>query len=176
MTLEAYADTIVPGEKRSPGDRAIAGVADGGGAVAAGAIEVLETPAGGMASSLDDAVRALNEHAERYRKDNELDPDDSVPTFVALTSEHRTALVQELMAPHHPEKDLWIGLALFCYMAFDTAAHVHTTDALKQQHPGLTLMGFAAPDEDGLWRFPDYSYRRRLARTHPDTTPTGNPA
>ncbi|MFD0887667.1 DUF5987 family protein, partial [Streptosporangium algeriense] len=30
MTLEAFADTIVPGEKRSPGDEAVAGAAEGG--------------------------------------------------------------------------------------------------------------------------------------------------
>ncbi|HYS37141.1 MAG TPA: DUF5987 family protein, partial [Pseudonocardiaceae bacterium] len=45
MTLEAWADTIIPGEKRWPDDRAIAGVSTGGGSVAAGAIEVLQTDA-----------------------------------------------------------------------------------------------------------------------------------
>lgn len=39
MTLEAFADTIVPGEKRSPDDQAIAGAVTGGGAVVAGAVE-----------------------------------------------------------------------------------------------------------------------------------------
>jgi hypothetical protein len=37
-------------------------------------------------------------------------------------------------------------------------------------------MGFAKPDPDGLWRFEDYSYGRQLARIHPATTPSGNPA
>jgi len=45
MTLEAFADTIVPGEKRSPDDHAIAGAASGPGAVGAGALELLRTPA-----------------------------------------------------------------------------------------------------------------------------------
>jgi enediyne biosynthesis protein E8 len=61
-------------------------------------------------------------------------------------------------------------------MAFDTAAHMHTTDAIATGHPGLAAMGFAKPDDDGLWRFPDYSYGRQLARIHPGTTPAGNPA
>src|SRR4051812_23930655 len=33
LTLEAFADTIIPGEKRSPDDVAVAGAAEGGGAV-----------------------------------------------------------------------------------------------------------------------------------------------
>ncbi|MET8067907.1 DUF5987 family protein, partial [Micromonospora sp. NPDC005313] len=36
MTLEAFADTIIPGERRHATDRAVAGAADGGGAVASG--------------------------------------------------------------------------------------------------------------------------------------------
>jgi hypothetical protein len=129
-----------------------------------------------MAPLLEGVVTALNQYAGKYRADHGLDPDDSVPAFVALPSEHRVALVQELTAPAHPEKELWTGLALFCNMAFDSAAHMHTTDALAQGHPGLIAMGFSAPDGDSLWRFPDYSYRRPLARLHPRTTRTGNPA
>lgn len=45
--LEAFADTLIPGEKRGPSDRAVAGVSRGGGAVASGVIEVLLTPEGG---------------------------------------------------------------------------------------------------------------------------------
>jgi hypothetical protein len=176
ITLEAYADTIVPGEKRWPDDRAIAGIAEGGGAVAAGALPLLEMPEGGMAPALDDVALALNAHAERYIKDNAIEPDDSVAPFVTLTSEHRIALVSEITHPEHPEKELWIGLALFCYMAFDTGAHMHTVDAIAQGHPGLVTMGYAKPDADGLWRFPDSSYRRPLARLHPNTTATGSPA
>ena len=37
LVLEAFADTIIPGEKRTPDDRAVAGASVGGGAVAAGA-------------------------------------------------------------------------------------------------------------------------------------------
>jgi len=176
ITLEAYADTIVPGEKRWPDDRAIAGIAEGGGAVAAGAVPLLEMPEGGMAPMLDDVVAALNAHAERYIKDNGIEPDDTAAPFVTLSSEHRIALVTEICDPDHPEKQLWIGLALYCYMAFDTGGHMHTVDAIAQGHPGLTKMDFLKPDTDGLWRFPDSSYRRPLARLHPNTTANGSPA
>ncbi|MEJ3747487.1 DUF5987 family protein [Actinomycetes bacterium KLBMP 9797] len=176
MTLEAFADTIVPGAKRDAGDRAIAGASDTGGAVAAGAVELVSMPATGLAPLLDYLAEGLNGHARAYAAERELVLDDEVPPFVALPFEHRTALVALLTGPGHPEKEAWVGLALFSNMAFDSAAHLHTAEAIAAGHPGLAAMGFTAPDADGLWRFPRYSYGRQLARPHPDTTPSGSPA
>jgi hypothetical protein len=176
MTLEAFADTILPGEKRWPGDRAIAGASTGGGAVAAGAVELLETPAGGLAGALDSLAIALNGHAQQHAAERGLNLDESVPPFVALDFDDRTALVRALTAPDHPEREMWVALAMFSTMAFDTGAHMHTVDALAGGHPGLTAMGFTAPDADGLWRFAEFSYGRPLADLHPDTTPSGSPA
>ncbi|MEV4378441.1 DUF5987 family protein [Streptosporangium sp. NPDC049644] len=176
MTLEAFADTILPGEKRSPDDRAVAGATTGGGAVAAGAIRLLEWDATGITAGLDDFARAMNDHACAYAVEHGLVVGDEVPPFVALDFGHRTALVQTLTAPEHPEKELWISLALFSYMAFDSAAHMSTSDAIAAGHPGLMTLGFEKPGADGLWRFPEYSYGRRLADSHPDTTPSGSPA
>ncbi|MEU6094771.1 DUF5987 family protein [Streptomyces sp. NPDC047079] len=173
--LEAFADTIIPGEKRHPDDRAVAGVSAGGGAVASGVIAVLETPEGGMAPALDDLARTLDEHAVRFRTDHGLPPDEREP-FVGLRYDERLALVGELLAPEHPERAMWAGLAMFSFMAFDTGAHMHTADAIAAGHPGLATLGFAPPGEDGLWRFPAYSYGRQLADIHPDTDPTGSPA
>lgn len=175
-TLEAFADTFVPGEKRAPDDVAIAGAATGPGAVAAGALELLETPATGISSGLADLARMLNEHASEYAAGHGLTLAASVPPFAALEYEDRSALVRLLTAPDHPEKDFWILTALFCFMAFDTAAHLDTVSAVESGHPGLTMMGFARPDSDGLWRFPHFSYGRQLARPHPGTTPAGDPA
>jgi hypothetical protein len=176
MTLEAFADTIVPGEKRSPDDRAIAGAASGGGAVQCGALELLAHEATGIAQSMDYLADALNAHALGYVADVGLAVEVDVPTFVALPYEHRAALIQRLTTPGHPEKDGWVLLALFSNMAFDSAAHLHTTEALDAGHPGLLTMGLTRPDPDGLWRFPDYSYGRPLAVPHPDTTASGSPA
>lgn len=175
-TLEAFADTIVPGEKRSPEDRAIAGVSDGPGAVVAGAMELIETPATGITAGLDPLAGMLNGHARAYAEEHSLTLDEDVPPFVSLSFEDRTAVVQRLTTPGHPEKDGWVGLALFCNMAFDAAAHLHTADAIAAGHPGLATLGFAAPDADGLWRFPESSYHRPLAQRHPNTTPSGSPA
>ncbi|MDL4820289.1 DUF5987 family protein [Actinomadura opuntiae] len=174
LTLEAFADTIVPGEKRAPDDRAVAGAAPGPGAVAAGALALLETPATGIADALDDYTAALDRHAAEHAARRGLDLDASVPPFVALPFAERTAVVRALTAPGHPEKDLWVLLALFSNMAFDTAAHMHTADAIAEGHPGLLALGFARPDEDGLWRFPQFSYRRALASVHPATDATGS--
>lgn len=176
LTLEAFADTIIPGEKRSPDDAAIAGAAAGGGAVEAGALTVLAHPALGLADSLDGIAAMLNMHAGAYARKRKLSLDPSLPAFVALSFDDRTALVQELTDPQHPEQEVWFGVALFCTMAFDSAPHLSTVEALRDGHPGLAMMGYSAPDADGLWRFPAYSYGRELADKHPGTTKTGSPA
>lgn len=176
LTLEAYADTIVPGEKRWPGDRAVAGVSTGGGAVAAGALELLRWDATGVHDGLEDLANLVNEHTRVYAAGRSLALDPTVPPFVALDYEDRERLIVELTTPGHPEKDFWVLLSLFCNMAFDSAAHLHTAQALEDGHPGLEAMGITKPDADGLWRFQEFGYGRRLADLHPDTTPSGSPA
>ncbi|WP_199562333.1 DUF5987 family protein [Micromonospora deserti] len=176
MALEAYADTILPGEKRWPGDRAVAGVSQGGGAVASGALEVLRSAEGGMAPALDALADALNEHARQYAAEAGIELDHDVPPFVSLDYPNRVRLVQRLTGRTHPEREAWISVAMFSTIAFDAAAHTHTVEALAAGHPGLTTIGFRPPDSDGLWRFDSYSYGRQLARPHPHTTPSGSPA
>jgi len=176
MTLEAFADTIVPGNKRFPEDRAIAGVSEDGGAVAAGALELLQSPAGGLAQWLPGLAQLLNGQAYGWLQENERPVDESAPPFVSLSYEDRAALVLRLTTQDNPERQAWVNLAMFSNMAFDSAAHLHTTEALEAGHPGLLAIGYASPDVDGLWRFPDYSYGRQLAASHPATTPAGNPS
>ncbi len=176
LTLEAFADTVMPGEKRSPDDRAIAGVATGGGAVTAGALDLLRTDEGGLAGALDSLAEALNVHAASYAGDRGLALDPAVPEFVSLAYDDRAALILSLTLPEHSEHELWVALVMFCNMAFDTAAQTNLAGAMAGGHPGLTAMGFATADDDGLWRFPEYSYGRALARLHPSTTASGSPA
>lgn len=175
MTMEAFADTILPGAKRWPGDRAIAGISDTGGAVAAGALDLLETPATGVAAGLEPLAAMLNVHAIGYAEEHDVPLDDDVPAFVALDYEHRAALVRRLTAPGHPEKDGWVSLALFCNMAYDSAAHLPTAQALAEGHPGLTAMDIGVPAEDGRWQYRESSYGRPLADIHPATTASGSP-
>jgi enediyne biosynthesis protein E8 len=174
MTLEAWADVIVPGEKRYDGDRAVAGAAPGPGAVAAGAIELFRTPAGGIEKELAGLAELLNQHAREYAGEHGITLDGDVPPFVALDFGDRTTLAATLLAPGHPEKDGWVLLTMFSNMAWDTGAHRSTVDQIRDGHPGLTALGFTPPDADGLWRFPDYSYGRQLARVHPDTAANGS--
>ncbi|GLY00471.1 MULTISPECIES: DUF5987 family protein [Actinoplanes] len=176
MTLEAYADTIIPGERRGPGDRAVAGAATGGGAVTSGALDLMLSPEGGLAGMLDSLAAGLDDHATGYARRTGRTLDPAVPPFVALPFPDRTALVATLTAPDCEEQEMWVALAMFSVMAWDTGAADHTTEALAAGHPGLTQMGFAGPDPDGLWRFPSYSYGRVLAPVHPMTTPLGDPA
>jgi enediyne biosynthesis protein E8 len=176
LTLEAFADTIVPGERRFPGDVAVAGACAGPGAVAAGALALLHTEATGVTAGLPYLAQALDGHAAAHAaaQGRELAPD--LPAFVALPFADRTAVVAALTAPGHPERDGWVALALFCNMAFDSAAHLPTAQALRDGHPGLRAMGFTDPDADGLWRFPGFSYGRPLADLHPATSIDGSPA
>ena len=127
LTLEAYADTFVPGARRSEDDLAIAGAASGPGAVEAGAVQLLETPATGVTEGLTSLVHALNEHAGAYATERGLVVPADIPPFVALSFADRTALVRGLIAPDHPEKDIWILVALFCFMAFDKAPMIWST-------------------------------------------------
>ena len=112
-TLEAFADTIVPGVKRFPADRAIAGVCDEPGSVECGALELLADPASGVAAGLVPLSGMLNSHAVAYAERVGLALDTDVPAFVALEYDHRAALILELVAWGHPERDGWVLLAQF---------------------------------------------------------------
>jgi hypothetical protein len=61
------------------------------------------------------------------------------------------------------------------FLAYHTAGYLPTAQAVREGHPGLKAIGFPKPDPDGLWRFREFSYRRKLARHHPHTTRGGNP-
>src|SRR5215210_7630265 len=89
ITLEAFADTVLPGAKRGPDDLAIAGAAPGPGAVEAGALELLSWDATGMDQGLDGLATLLNEHAARYARTEGIELDPGPPPFVALPFEAR---------------------------------------------------------------------------------------
>jgi hypothetical protein len=174
--LEAFADTMVPGEKRYPGDHTVAGAASGPGAVQAGAVELLCLPELGLAPMLPGLAKLLDGRATAYAlaRGRVLPPTRSA--FVGLDFHDRTDLAATLLRPGAADQKVGVLLALFSSAAFDTAAHLHTTDALRQRHPGLAWIHFPPPQADGVWGFPQYSYRRRLAQAHPHTTSGGHPA
>jgi hypothetical protein len=175
ITLEAFADTLIPGQKRYPGDRAVAGAAKGAGAVQAGALAFMRFPPVGVAPLLPAFAAAVNAEALTYAAQQRLVLDPTVPPFVALDFTHRTRLAVQLLDFSRPDYLLYYALAALAFLAFHTAGHLHTADAVRSGHPGLKRLGFPRPDADGLWRFPNASYHRRLARNHPGTTRTGHP-
>ena len=175
-TLEAWSDTMVPGQKRWPGDRAVAGATSGPGAVQAGAVDLMRFDAVGLGPALPGLPAALNVEASRYAAAAGLPLDPATPPFVGLSFPDRTALALELLDGTREDQVAWYALAAVAMLAFHTAAHLDTADAVRAGHPGLAWLRFPAPDADGLWRYPDFSYRRKLARTHPRTTRSGHPA
>jgi hypothetical protein len=179
MTLEAFADTLIPGHKRFASDYAIAGVSHQAGAVQGGAVTFLRYGPVGVVVALPAFVAALGVAATVYIASHRVAADPTLPPFVALPYVHRKGLLDELLNGKKEtgeEQLLWFAFAGLVFLAYHTAGYLPTAKAVREGHPGLKAIGFPKPDADGLWRFPHFSYRRRLAHRHPHTTKTGSPA
>jgi len=174
-TLEAFADTLIPGEKRSPTDRAIAGAAPGAGAVQAGALDMMGFPAAGAGPALPALAAGLNARATAFAAAHGIVLDPTVPPLVSLDFAQRTALLVQILDGNDPDQLAYFALAGLAFIAYHTAGHLHLADAVRGGHPGLAAIGFPQPDPDDLWRFPEFSYGRQLASTDPRTTRGGNP-
>ena len=166
QTLEAYADTLIPGEKRFPGDVAIAGVVTGAGAVQGGAIEMMNFAPIGLAPALPLLALGINVAAVLYAVSHGIVLDPTVPPFVGLDFASRTALMVQLLDPSNRDQPAFAGLAAFAFVAYNTAGYLPTVVAISEGHPGLAAIGFPPPNPDGKWRFPEFSYQRVLARAH----------
>ncbi|MFC0626024.1 DUF5987 family protein [Kribbella deserti] len=176
QTLEAFTDTLIPGAKRYPGDIAVAGSAPGPGGADAGYLALLTDPAVGTSHLLGTVAGLLNVRATAYALNKGIILPSLYPPFVGLAFRHRTAVVHAAFGLSDPDRDLWVIMALLSSLSFDAAVHLHTRTALQQHHPGLRWLGFPDPGADGLWRYPEHSYRRVLADLHPGTSSGGNPA
>jgi hypothetical protein len=144
--------------------------------VQAGALDLMTFGPVGLAPALPGLAAGLNAEAVRYAATAGVLLDPTVPPFVALSFEHRTALALELLEGTLPDQLAWYGLAGVATLAFHTAGHLSTAEAVRSGHPGLAWIDFPPPDPDGLWRYPVFSYRRVLAEPHPRTTASGHPA
>lgn len=174
-TLEAFADTLIPGAKRAPGDRAIAGAAPGPGGVQAGALALMAFPPAGVAPTLPALAAGMNARAVVYAAQRLIILDPTVPPLVALSFAQRTDFLVGLLDGTDPDRLLWYAAAGLVFVAYHTAGHLRTTDAIATGHPGLAAIGFPPPQADGQWRFPAFSYGRELARRHRRTTRQGHP-
>jgi hypothetical protein len=176
-TLEAYADTIVPGQPRFAGDKVIPGAAPGPSAVVAGFLDAACLPAVGISAQLPTFAGLFNQSALGYAQAAGLTLDPSLPPFVALPFAARTGLVGQLLsAAGSQAQQVCVLLASIASWAFDTAASMNTATAIASGHPGLAWLGFPAPQPDGRWRFPQNSYQRQLASISPLTSPCGSPS
>ena len=175
QTLEAYADTLIPGEKRFPTDRAIAGAVSGAGAVQGGAIDLMNFQPLGVQAALPGLALTINLIALLYAFIHKIVLDPTVPPFVALDFESRTALLVDILDGRGPEQPAFYALASVTFLAYHTAAYLPTAVAIADGHPGLAAIGFPPPDPDGVWRFPEFSYGLELAVAHPRSQ-RGNPA
>ncbi|WP_369199033.1 DUF5987 family protein [Streptomyces djakartensis] len=175
QTLLAFADTLIPGERRFDGDVVVAGVVTGPGAVQADVVDILTSPQLPLEPLLPSIAALLDARAVAYATARLLWLSPLRPPFVGLSFAHRTAVVEGLFGPDDLDRPVWQLLSLLVGLAFDTAGQYNTGQAIAQKHPGLTWLGFPKPDKDGLWRFSDFSYGRPLAALHLDTTPSGSP-
>ncbi|WP_371666681.1 DUF5987 family protein [Streptomyces sp. NBC_00289] len=176
QTLLAFADTLIPGQHRFPGDVVVADAVTGPGAVQAGAIDILTSPHLALEPLLPSIASLLDARAVAYATARLIWLTPFRPPFVGLAFSHRTALVESLFNPGDVDRPVWQVLSLLMGLAFDTAGQYDTQQAVTQTHPGLAWLGFPEPDADGLWRFVDFSYGRPLAALHPATSPSGSPA
>ncbi|MFJ5274818.1 DUF5987 family protein [Streptomyces sp. NPDC088358] len=176
QTLEAFADTLIPGGRRFPGDVAVAGAVTGPGAVQAGAVGLLASPELPVAPLLPAIAALLDARAVAFAALRLILLPPALPPFVGLSFSDRTALVGGLFDPDDLDRPIWQVMSLLVGLAFDTAGQQDTVEALGQGHPGLAWLRFPEPDPDGLWRFPEFSYGRPLADLHPNTTASGSPA
>lgn len=174
-TLEAFADTLIPGQKRSPEDRAIAGAGTGPGAVEAGAVALLHFEGLGIGPAVPGIAAGLSARALAYAGEQGITLDPGVAPWVSLDFGQRTRLAIELLDGRDPDRVAWEAIGAIVFLAFHTAGHLDTAAAIRSGHPGLVSIGFPQPDADGLWRFPEHSYGRVLAELHPGTTPGGHP-
>jgi len=175
-TLETFADTLIPGAKRFAGDRAVAGVSGPPGGADSGFLELLRHPLVQLGPVLPELAGALNVAAAAYAASRLILLPWDVPPLVGMTYPQRAGFLPTLFRPTQPDRLLWILLALLASASFDTAAQRHTSEALRNGHPGLKFEGFPLPNADGVWRFADFSYGRPLAVPHPRTTVGGSPS
>ncbi|GAA3600707.1 DUF5987 family protein [Kribbella ginsengisoli] len=176
VTLEAFADTLIPGAKRFPGDVAVAGAAAGPGGADVGYLQLLRDSRVKLCWALPELAVVLNMAAAAYAAGRLILLPWGVPPMAGLTFAQRTAFLPSLFRTSRSDRLIWILLAVLASIAFDSAAHLQTAEAIRNGHPGLKFLRFPPPNADGRWRFERFSYGRQLAAAHPGTTTGGSPS
>jgi hypothetical protein len=153
-TLQAFADTILPGRKALTTDLgheidplAIAGVDSEPGAVEADALLLYHDPLIGF-----DALEGpfLSELSARSLAHG--------GTFLNLTFEQRVQVCLEGLAPSNPSVQVWEAAAAVPFTAFLAAAE--QSDATIDTSSAYQVMGYPGTAPNG---YAEFSYRRKLA-------------
>jgi hypothetical protein len=153
-TLQAFADTMLPGRKALTTDlgneidpRAIAGVDNEPGAVEADALLLYHDPLIGF-----DALEGpfLSELSARSLAHG--------APFLNLTFEQRVAVCLEGLAPSNPSVLVWEAAAAVPFTAFLAAAE--QSDATIDTSSAYQVMGYPGSAPNG---YAEFSYKRKLA-------------
>jgi hypothetical protein len=154
-TLQAFADTIIPGRPTDRTDlgnevhpRAIAGVDHRPGAVEADALALYHHPLVGFDALAPAFLADLNARALGHAGD-----------FLSLGFDARVAVCREGLAYGNPSRTVWEAAAAVPFTAFCAAALIPEQTA--DRSCGYRVMGLPGAAPRGYRRF---SYRRRLAR------------
>jgi hypothetical protein len=154
-TLQAFADTMIPGRKATRTDlgneidsRAIAGVDSLPGAVEADALALYHHPEIGF-DALEPAF--LADLSSRSLS--------AAGAFLDLDFDHRVRVCLDGLAFSNPGRVVWEAAAAVPFTAFCAAALIPNATAEKAS--GYRVMGLPGVAPDG---YRDFSYRRRLAR------------
>ena len=154
-TMQAFADTIIPGRKAATTDLgdeihpdAIAGVDEEPGAVEADVMRLYHHPLTGFdtlepAFLADLSTRSLQQGGP----------------FLGLDFEQRSAVLLQALSFDNPDRVLYEAAAAVPFTAFCAAA-VHETGTSKNAS-GYRVMGYPGAAPQGYRR---YSYGRKLAR------------
>jgi enediyne biosynthesis protein E8 len=154
-TMQAFADTVIPGRKAATTDLgdeihpdAIAGVDDEPGAVEADVMRLYHHPLTGFdalepAFLADLSTRSLQQGGP----------------FLGLDFEQRSAVLLQALSFDNPDRVLYEAAAAVPFTAFCAAA-IHETGTSKNAS-GYRVMGYPGAAPQGYRR---YSYGRKLAR------------
>src|ERR687884_929915 len=155
-TLQAFADTLIPGRKATHTDLgdeihplAIAGVATQPGAVEADALRVYHDPLVGFSALAGPFLSDLSTRSLQQGN----------PSFLMLSFQQRTQVCLQALSFSNPDRVLYEAAAAVPFTAFCAAAE-HPIGTSRNAS-GYRVMGYPGAAPNG---YRGFSYRRKLAK------------
>jgi hypothetical protein len=155
-TLQAFADTLIPGRKATKTDLgdeihplAIAGVDKRPGAVEADALRVFHDPLIGFAALSGPFLTDLSTRSLQQGN----------PSFLMLSFKQRTAVCKQALSFSNPDRVLYEAAAAVPFAAF--CAAVEHPIGTSRNASGYRVMGYPGAAPNG---YRGFSYARKLAK------------